>query len=204
MHWELKLKKQISFAMSLIALAGAGTAFAAQGQVKPGMDQDGNGVITRAEAQSRATALFARMDVNHDGKIDQADRALRRETMKTHMFERLDTDGNGQISKAEFMADRAPGKGASGRKDAANEGGRMGHGHGRRGGHKGGMMGMARLADANGDGAITQTEFTSAALTRFDAMDTNKDGQVTQAERQAYRAQMKTQRQQQRAMRNPG
>lgn len=161
-------------------------------------DADGNGVITRAEAQSRATAMFARMDANKDGKLDASDRALNREAMKTRRFEQLDTDRNGQISKAEFMADRGP-----------RDGERRGHrGRGMRGGHGGGMMGMGKRMGADGTGSVTQADFVAAALARFDAMDTNKDGQVTQAERQAARAQMKAkwqaERQQRRANATPG
>src|SRR3546814_7484322 len=57
----------------------------------------------------------------------------------------------------------------------------LGH-HGMRGGH-----GMMMKADTNGDKAISQTEFQTAALARFDAQDANKDGQVTAAERKAAR-----------------
>ena len=41
---------------------------------------------------------------------------------------------------------------------------------------------MAR-ADTDGDRAISQAEFQTAALARFDAADGNKDGQVTAEER---------------------
>src|SRR3546814_16500680 len=58
----------------------------------------------------------------------------------------------------------------------------LGH-HGMRGGH-----GMMMKADTNGDKAISQTEFQTAALARFDAQDANKDGPVTAAERKAARA----------------
>ena len=61
--------------------------------------------------------------------------------------------------------------------------GMRGH-HGKRGGHHGMMMGKA---DTNGDKAISQAEFQTAALARFDAADANKDGQVTAEERQAQR-----------------
>jgi hypothetical protein len=58
-------------------------------------------------------------------------------------------------------------------------------GHGKRGGHHGMMM-MGK-ADTDGDKAISQAEFQTAALARFDAADANKDGQVTAEERQAQR-----------------
>lgn len=199
------MKKTITWSLSIAAALLAGNAFAAQGQVKPKLDSDGNGVITRAEAQSAATAMFARLDANHDGKIDQADRQLRRETMKTQLFERLDANKDDQLSKAEFLAGRGAGKRGGDRQRMAAVGtddGAMQRGHGRHGGMmRGGMLGMSKLARTGKDGAITPAQFSAAALARFDAMDTNKDGQVTQAERQAARAQMKAQRA---AARTPG
>lgn len=63
---------------------------------------------TRAEAQARAEKMFDRLDVNHDGKLDKADRELMRQQMREKMFDRLDTNHDGSISKAEFMADRGP------------------------------------------------------------------------------------------------
>jgi hypothetical protein len=60
------------------------------------------------------------------------------------------------------------------------------------------MMGGKR-SGTNADGAMTQADFVAAALTRFDARDADKDGQLTQAERQAAREQRKAQRQQFRA-----
>lgn len=194
------MKKQITLGLSIAALLTAGGALAAQGQGRTKADVDGNGTISRTEAQAGAAIRFSRMDVNKDGKIDQADRQLRRETMKTAMFERLDTDKNGQLSKAEFSADKGQ-RGRGGRVAANDRSDKTmanrGRGHGRRGG----MMGIARTADADSNGAITQAEFQTAALQRFDTMDANKDGQVTQAERAAARAQMKSRWQQQHAAR---
>ena len=155
-------------------------------------DVDANGVLTRTEAQAHATQMFAKLDVNKDGKVDATDRAAERAERQAQMFASLDADGNGSISKAEWdkhSADRAAKRGDK-RADAgeAREGGkrhgmRGGH-HGKRGGHHGMMMGKA---DVNGDKAISQAEFQTAALARFDAADANKDGQVTAAERQAQR-----------------
>lgn len=191
------LARGLALAVSLTATAFAGAAYGEQAQhAKRGGDADANGVLTRAEAQSHAAAMFARMDANKDGKIDRADREARR---AAH-FDRLDTDKNGQLSRQEFSArpQRPEGARAEGR---GPEGGKHhgwgGRGHGR-GGHHGGMM-MGRMADANKDGAITQAEFTAAATQRFDRMDGNKDGQVTKEERQAARAAMRQEWQNRRA-----
>lgn len=178
---------------------------------RPRMDADGDGVITRAEAQARATELFAKLDVNKDGKLDKADRELMHQQRREKMFAKLDTNGDGSISKAEFMADRGPeGRGPGGPGPDGMDGppppppggehdgmrpgmhggkmGRGGHhgGPGRFGGPRGGMM-MEKQADTNNDGAVTQAEFVAAALKRFDAQDTNHDGKVTTEERAAAR-----------------
>ncbi len=154
-------------------------------------DTDGNGVLTRAESQAHATQMFAKMDANRDGKLDAADRAAKRAEMQAKRFASLDADGNGSISKAEWDqhgADRAAKRAERGEKRAeAGEGKRhhgMRGGHGKRGGHHGMMMGKA---DTDGDRAVSQAEFQTAALARFDAADANKDGQVTAEERQAQR-----------------
>ncbi|WP_439568115.1 EF-hand domain-containing protein [Sphingopyxis sp.] len=165
-------------------------------------DADGNGTLTRAEAQAHATQMFARMDANKDGKIDPADRAAQHTERQAKMFAAIDADGNGSISKAEWdqhRADRAAKRAERGDKRAdageAGEGKRHGmRGHGKRGGHHGMRGGMMAKADTNGDKAISQAEFQTAALARFDAADANKDGQVTAEERQAQRGEWRAKR----------
>lgn len=177
--------------ISLFTLAAALVAvpvLAAPG----GADRDA--VQTRADAEAKAAQMFARMDANKDGKLDAADRAAQHAERQAKMFASLDADGNGSISKAEWDkhgADRAAKRAERGEKRAdageAGEGKRhhgMRGGHGKRGGHRGMMMGKA---DTDGDKAVSQAEFQTAALARFDAADANKDGQVTPEERQAQR-----------------
>ncbi|MBA3940202.1 MAG: hypothetical protein C0520_03220 [Sphingopyxis sp.] len=150
---------------------------------------DGKATVTRAEAEAKATQMFARMDANKDGKLDAADRAAQRTELRAKLFDGLDANKDGSISKAEWdqhSADRAAKRAERGEKRAdAGEGkrGMRGH-HGKRGGHHGMMLGKA---DTDGDKAISQAEFQTAALARFDAADANKDGQVTAEERQAQR-----------------
>lgn len=196
--------KKLTLGLSVAALAIGGIAYAESPAGMPGMDADGNGVITRAEAQKAATEMFAKLDVNKDGKLDQADRDARREEMRTRMFDKLDANHDGSISKTEFMADKGPdGDGPDGHRMHGDEGpggpgmdgpgGPGGPGHGRHGmhGHHGGMMMMARMADTNHDGAVSQAEFIAAAMKHFDMMDANHDGQVTKEERQAAHDKMK-------------
>jgi len=147
---------------------------------------DRNAVQTRAEVQTTATEMFAKLDANKDGKLDATDRAAKRAEMQEKKFARLDADGDGSISKAEW--DQHGAKRGERRTEAGEAGkgkrhGMRGH-HGKRGGHHGMMMGKA---DTDGDKAISQAEFQTAALARFDAADANKDGQVTPEERKAQR-----------------
>ena len=157
---------------------------------------DRNATQTRAEVQTKAAEMFARMDVNKDGQIDAADRAAKHAERQARMFERLDANKDGNISKAEWDqhgADRAAKRAERGEKRAdAGEGkrGMRGH-HGKRGGHRGMMMGKA---DTNCDKAVSLAEFQTAALARFDAADANKDGQVTPEERKAQRGEWRAKR----------
>ena len=170
-----------AIAAALAASLAAGAAIAAEPN-RPGPQAP----QTRAEAQARAGEMFARMDANKDGKLDAADREARR----AGRFDKVDGNKDGQISREEFAAHHAGM--ANHHEGSRHEGGhRMGGHHGKHGGE--GRMGgmMAGMADANGDKAISQQEFTAAALRRFDAVDTNKDGTISAAERQAARGMMR-------------
>ncbi|WP_428681113.1 EF-hand domain-containing protein [Sphingopyxis sp.] len=174
------MKKKLSF-LTLGAALIAVPVLAAPGAA------DRDATQTRAEVQSRATEMFAKLDVNKDGKLDASDRAAKRTEMQAKMFDRLDVNKDGSISKAEWDqhgADRAAKRGEKRADAGAGDGKRGMRGHdGKRGGH--GMM-MAR-ADTDGDKVISQAEFQAAALARFDAADANKDGKVTPEERAAQR-----------------
>lgn len=181
-------KLTLSIAAATLVTAGlAGAAYAAPGMMTKGGDQ------TRAQAAAKADAMFAKMDANGDGKIDQADRAAR----KGKMFDRMDADKNGSISKEEFAA-AGKHKGAPDGEMRGERRGKHGDRMGKRG-HRGGGMAMMKMADTNKDGAISKAEFQTAALKRFDAADANKDGTVTTAERKAAHDAMKAKWQQMRA-----
>lgn len=167
--------KKLTLLLPAAAVLGmAGVAIAAPGQGR--MPQ---GDMTRAQAQARAEAGFAKMDVNGDGKLDQADRAA----MRDKMFDRIDTDGNGQISRAEFAAMAEMHHGKNGHDKHMRMGKRMGMGK---------------------DGQMTRTAFVDRAMTMFDKADTNHDGTVTQAERKAARDAMRQQWQARREARQQG
>lgn len=174
------------FTLALIAgaaaVAGTGTAWAQQAQSpRPPM--------TRAAAEQRADRIFDRLDANHDGKIDQEDRAVREKTR----FDRIDANHDGQLSYAEFTAMHQQ------RADAGNaRGGQRGDRVSARGMHRMahagfGRGGMTRLADADKNGAITKGEFRAAAVQRFERLDANHDGTVTRDEAKAARDNMRQQ-----------
>jgi hypothetical protein len=109
------MMKKIAIGLALAALAAGGTVFAESAMKHGGhgmrmMDANGDGEVTRAEAQSAAEQRFAMMDVNKDGKLDSADREARH---AAH-FDAMDTNKDGQISRAEFGAAHAMGAGSGG------------------------------------------------------------------------------------------
>ena len=146
-------------------------------------DQDGNRIITKAEAMAAADAHFAMMDANGDGTLNDSDKTA----MLAKRFAAIDTDKNGAISQAEFAAAHdMRGEHRADRREKRMEHGKMGKRHEREGGRDGRMDIMAR-ADSNGDKAISQPEFRAAAEARFAKADTNKDGRITPDERKAGR-----------------
>lgn len=168
--------KKTLIGLALLTTAAAGVAIA---QVPPpGGDPMGDKTVTKVEAQAKAAEMFAKMDTNNDGKLDQADRAAHR----GQMFDRLDTNKDGNVSREEFAAAHAGKDG-----DAKGPGE---HRMGERGGMMGAMM-MLRMADANKDGAVSRDEFLAAHARMFDMADANKDGKLTPEERKAHHAQMR-------------
>jgi Ca2+-binding EF-hand superfamily protein len=144
--------------------------------------------MTRDSVEQRAAQSFARMDVNSDGKLDAGDRAARANAR----FDAVDTNGDGAISREEFAAmretrqDRRAERRAARPEGAPEAGKRMAtRGPGMVGprGRMGRGMAMLEQADSDNDGAISQAEFSAAALARFDAADKDGDGTVTREER---------------------
>lgn len=111
----------------------------------------GSAAMTRAEAATRAGALFERFDTNRDGTLDQRDRAARADAR----FDRIDSNHDGAISRAEFAAAQGRGRGARG--DAV----------------------------VSGRPPLSRAAFVAGALQRFDAADSNHDGQLSRDERRA-------------------
>ena len=199
--------KRLLIGISAGALAMASVAVAAETQMGPGAH-----VLTREEAKAHAEEAFAKLDLNHDGKLDAADRAAR----WGMMFDKIDTNHDGTISRDEFVAAHAkmgPGGMGHGEMGGEHRDGPPPPGHEWREGHEGGpghggrmgehmrgpmggrmaaaKMGMLMLilreADPAHTGSVTKDAFVGAALKLFDKADTNHDGKVTPEERRAAR-----------------
>jgi Ca2+-binding EF-hand superfamily protein len=190
--------RKLTLALSVAALAITGPAFA-QASAAPAAANDhqharGHMPITRADAEARADRLFARLDLNRDGRIDATDRAERRDQRRDKRFAKLDADHNGAISRDEFAAagDKARERFAQRAEGAEAKDGRRFGGHrmalgGRHGMHgHNGLRGLAmagKKADTDRDGAISKSEFETRALAMFDRADADHDGTVTPEER---------------------
>lgn len=170
------MRKSLALSLTVAtALVAGGTAYA---------QQPSRGPTTRAEVEQRTTALFSRMDVNADGLLSDADR----EAARRQAFDRTDTDGNGEISFAEFETQREGRRESRAERRGPDQAGERGAS--RRGMNGFGGRGLARNADADGDGAVSQAEFASAALARFDKADADGDGTISLEERREARQHM--------------
>lgn len=185
----------------LLALGASILAVPAMAQMGGGK-ADPNATWTRAQAQTQATEMFAKMDVNKDGKFDAADRTQMRAQREQARFAALDADKNGQISQAEWSAAKAArvakaeerraewaAKRAAATTDGAKPDGAKPKMRGEHRGKGAGFhRGMGRMGGRDGAQVVTQEQFVAKALERFDRLDANKDGTVTAAERQAAKS----------------
>lgn len=139
-------------------------------------DTNGDGAISREEANAFHAQRFAETDLNGDGVITQDEMASMR-------------------SQKMGPRDGRPGpRGMDGMK-AGHHGmkGKHGGGHhdGRRGDATAHLQRLLEMMDTDGSGAVSQEEL----LARFNELDTNKDGVVTVAEaRDGLRAAMRAAR----------
>jgi hypothetical protein len=96
--------------LAVAAALIASPAFAQQGGGALAMlqaaDANGDGAITRAEAQAARGALFDRLDADHNGYLSEAERANanRQGSQARRGLEGADTNNDGRISRAELMA----------------------------------------------------------------------------------------------------
>ncbi|MCP3734781.1 hypothetical protein M9979_07850 [Sphingomonas sp. RP10(2022)] len=129
-------------------------------------DANGDGAITRGEFQADATRFFAILDRGHDGEIDPGDIDVYENTIAPET--RSGDGGPGIIARSS---------------DSSSDGGAKAPVY------DAGKLGAARFsyfdlpepvtaADRNFNRGIDPREFASAADSRFDALDKNRDGKL--------------------------
>jgi Ca2+-binding EF-hand superfamily protein len=168
------------------------------------MDTNGDGRISLAEYLASATARFKGIDTNNTGSITAAqmanstDAAERVQHRAASLVMRLDKAGNGYVTKDEFLA-AASQRFARMDKDGNSkltlaEMTATGHGHGQRA--AGAQQGAGDQAgkhaqfaqkrfdklDANHDGVVTQDEYLAAATAMYQQFDAQGNGKVTAGE----------------------
>ncbi len=143
--------------------------------------------MKRTELKSMLEARFDKLDANHDGKLSSEDRDLARTERRDAIFSDLDTNKDGSISKTEFSA--AHRDGPRGQNQAGSDNGRprFSHANWRPRPMHGMMPGSAQEP-------ITKADFVTEGLARFDKIDTDHDGIISPAERDAARTQMRDDR----------
>ena len=174
---------------ALTLAAAGGAAFAQQAPDRPARamraDSDGDGRLSRGEFVGRRLERLTAVDSDRDGSVTVDER---RAAVRTRMaaradsrFDRLDADDDGAISRAEFDARREM---------RAERGPRPMRAH--RGPHRG--HGPARMVRMGAGGAIAIAEVQTRAEQAFSRLDSDGDGFVVAAERQAVREVMRERR----------
>ena len=131
---------------------------------------------TRAGLINGLNGNFQAIDTNGDGTLSAAElqtaeakvQQQRLAALRTRIeseFTKLDTNKDGVLSKTEFMAAAPQSAGAA--PNGAN---------------------IVAQLDKNKDGKVSAEEYRGPVLARFDAIDTNKDGTISDAERKAAQA----------------
>ena len=152
-------------------------------------------VTTRDEAVQMVRRHFGEMDAARGKRFEDFKAFDGGNTMvmgdPNAAFDRLDTNKDSYISRDEFTkareqrVERRIEKRAE-RKSSPKEGKEVRR-HMRMNGPGGFGGGMLAMADTNKDGQVTQAEAEALALQHFDKMDANRDGQITPEERRAGR-----------------
>lgn len=169
-------RSTLTIATLVVALAASAVAIA---QPAPGRVPGTMGTNTAVQPGSRALERFKATDVDKDGTLSNTEVEQGMPRMSTY-FASLDTNQDGKISVEEFQTAKGSMRPAGVGFQSGGRGMKAVRGPGR---------GACMMNDANKDGVISRAEAAQAGrprmLQRFDALDTNKDGQLNAEERAA-------------------
>lgn len=180
----MNTKRTLIMLSAVATLAGASLASAQpNGGAKrfAKLDANGDGVVTLQEMEAGALARFAKADANKDGKVTAEERRAAFEAYKQERFAKRDTNGNGLLERSEvermpekwFSKLDANGDGALSPDELRNRPGKKGRGKHFKG---------ARGGEGAGDRTITKAEVSAKVKERFQKLDKNGDGRLTQDE----------------------
>jgi hypothetical protein len=94
---------QLATATLLLLASSTALAQGREGAMLDNADANRDGQVTRQEFTDTRVALFARLDRNSDGVVDDADSGGLGGQRAAAIRERLDTNGDDKISKDEFV-----------------------------------------------------------------------------------------------------
>lgn len=197
--------KKTLLAGGIAAIMIAGVAVAAPGDRASRFDPNGDGTVTIAEIEQRSAERFRKLDADNDGRVTRAEadsareqRHARRAEMRGKrsgdLFARMDANGDGSVTRAEF--DTAREQRRAKRAEMRGQRGEHKGGLARHRGHRGERGDILARMDANGDGAVTLTEFSARSTERLQRLDADRNGQVSREEFAAARSAMKAKRRQ--------
>ncbi|MCA3700441.1 EF-hand domain-containing protein [Brevundimonas sp.] len=168
----MKIKTLTLVAVGTLVLAG--TASAQQQRGLGRADADADGRVSQAEFVTARTARLTEADANRDGQVTreeaQAAHQANRSERRGQMFARLDTDRNGAISQSEFDAARPERAGRGGQRMQRQE---------------------RRAGRAFAQGPVQIEQARSRATQAFATLDADRDGYLSEIERQAAPARMR-------------
>lgn len=142
------------------------------GQRGPGMMGQSGGPGMMGQRGGGGGPL-AMIDADQDGTVTRAEF----DTFHGLAFKAMDADGDGQVERQAFLDARTAGPQRNG-----------GNRSGWRAEQRTERMGQRfDVWDADGNGIVTEAEFTTQAEARFQSMDLDGDGQVTGQEMAAQR-----------------
>ena len=168
----MKIKTLTLVAVGTLVLAG--TASAQQQRGLGRADADADGRVSQAEFVTARTARLTEADANRDGQVTreeaQAAHQANRSERRGQMFARLDTDRNGAISQSEFDAARPERAGRGGQRMQRQE---------------------RRAGRAFAQGPVQIEQALSRATHAIATLDADRDGYLSEIERQAAPARMR-------------